>query len=77
MVTLDTKTSRSEARAGLEAAPAPLGRVASVQGNLDVAVLKRGASTPEQVGEEARRSVPLLIIPTRRKMSSPRRFHTV
>ena len=53
MVTLDTKTGRSEARSALNAAAAesrpPLGRVSSVQGNLDVAVLKKGASTPDQV----------------------------
>ncbi|GAX82880.1 hypothetical protein CEUSTIGMA_g10306.t1 [Chlamydomonas eustigma] len=53
VVTLDTRTGRAETRSALSIASAsaqpPLGRVSSVQGNLDVAFLKRGASTPEEV----------------------------
>jgi uroporphyrinogen decarboxylase len=53
VVTLDTKSNRAKARADLKAAAAaelpPLGRVSAVQGNLDVAILKKGASTPMDV----------------------------
>ena len=53
VVTLDTKTSRAKSRSDLKAAAAaerpPLGRVSSVQGNFDVALLKKGASTPTDV----------------------------
>jgi uroporphyrinogen decarboxylase len=50
VVTLDTQTDRVQTRAALAAtAKASNGRPAAVQGNLDVAVLKAGASTVEQV----------------------------
>ena len=50
VVTLDTKTPRVETRKSLVAtAKATNTKVAAVQGNLDVAVLKAGASTPEEV----------------------------
>ena len=46
---------RSSTRAILEDAavksPPPLGRVSSVQGNFDVALLKTGASTIDQINE--------------------------
>ena len=55
VVTLDTQCGRSSTRAILEDAaiksPPPLGRVSSVQGNFDVALLKTGASTVDQINE--------------------------
>jgi uroporphyrinogen decarboxylase len=56
VVTLDTNTARVQTREALQAAatssPPPLGRVSTVQGNLDVAVLKKGSgNTPESVRE--------------------------
>jgi uroporphyrinogen decarboxylase len=52
VVTLDTQCERSGTRAILETAASvssPLGRVSTVQGNFDVALLKTGASTVEEI----------------------------
>ena len=53
VVTLDTQCGRASSRAMLENAAKetlpPLGRVSSVQGNFDVALLKTGASTVDQI----------------------------
>ena len=53
VVTLDTQCGRLESRNVLQNAalstPPPLGRVSSVQGNFDVALLKTGRSTVEEV----------------------------
>lgn len=53
VVTLDTQCGRAESRKVLQNAalstPPPLGRISSVQGNFDVALLKKGQSTVEEV----------------------------
>jgi uroporphyrinogen decarboxylase len=52
VVTLDTQCERLGTRAILEKAAfvsSPLGRVSTVQGNFDVALLKTGASTVEEI----------------------------
>ena len=55
-MTLDTHTDRAQTRAVLAAtAKASNSRPAAVQGNLDVAVLKAGASTPDQVRAETQK----------------------
>ena len=59
VVTLDTQCGRASSRAMLEEAAEdslpPLGRVSSVQGNFDVALLKKGASTVDQINVATRK----------------------
>ena len=59
VVTLDTQCERQGTRSILidaaAASPPPLGRVSSVQGNFDVALLKKGASSVEEIQEATKK----------------------